>query len=463
MHYPWWYVPHLTAPMLIAAVAIVHVLVSHYAVGGGILLALENQHALKTGDRRYRDYWQAHARFFVLLTVAFGAITGVGIWWTIGLASPLATQTLIRIFVFGWATEWVFFIVEIVSAFAMYYYWNRLPAKTHILVVWIYAVAAWISLVLITGITAFMLNANSLLPGGHWHDSGGFWHAFLNLQFLPQVLVRTGGSLLLATLYVYLHASIVLRKPEDADLLAHVIRRITRPLVFGLLTLGIGAIGWLVFLPENGLLILQRAAVLNVFLGMMAALGGIMLLLIFAGPVLFPKSMNIGFATALFFMGLLVFSIGEFVREAVRKPYVVDKVVLGNQIYTNEVAVTREKGFLEQGVWTSYAREQMPYVNVSILRSKYSVEQTQRRQEYGHMLFMHHCNDCHAKDVGYSAVAPLLAGLSRMQIAEKIKHLNEPVLNMPPWCGTEEEADWLAEYLVTIRPEVKAEEQNAKP
>ena len=26
MHYPWWYVPHLTAPMLIAAVSVVHVL-----------------------------------------------------------------------------------------------------------------------------------------------------------------------------------------------------------------------------------------------------------------------------------------------------------------------------------------------------------------------------------------------------------------------------------------------------
>jgi hypothetical protein len=38
MHYPWWYVPHLTSPMLIAAIAVVHVLVSHYAVGGGLFL-----------------------------------------------------------------------------------------------------------------------------------------------------------------------------------------------------------------------------------------------------------------------------------------------------------------------------------------------------------------------------------------------------------------------------------------
>jgi cytochrome bd-type quinol oxidase subunit 1 len=109
MHYPWWYVPHLTAPMLIAVVAVVHVLVSHYAVGGGLFLAVETGHAYREGDRSYLAYLKRHARFFILLTVVFGAITGVGIWWTIGLASPLATEVLIRTFVFGWATEWVFF------------------------------------------------------------------------------------------------------------------------------------------------------------------------------------------------------------------------------------------------------------------------------------------------------------------------------------------------------------------
>ena len=73
MHYPWWYIPHVTAPMLIAVIAVVHILVSHYAVGGGLFLALETTHAMRTQDRRYRDYLHGHARFFVLLTVAFGA------------------------------------------------------------------------------------------------------------------------------------------------------------------------------------------------------------------------------------------------------------------------------------------------------------------------------------------------------------------------------------------------------
>ena len=197
MSYPWWYVPSLTSPMIVAFVAIVHVLVSQYAVGGGFLLARENRYALKMGDTEYRKYWKSHAKFFILLTVVFGAVTGVGIWWTIGLASPLATEELIRIFVFGWAIEWVFFIIELVAAFGFYYFWDRLPKNTHAAMGWIYAAAAWISLVLITGITSFMLNSRGIF--GDWEKTGGFWYAFFNRQFIPQTFVRTGISLLLAT------------------------------------------------------------------------------------------------------------------------------------------------------------------------------------------------------------------------------------------------------------------------
>ena len=56
MYYPWLDVPLLTAPMIIAIIALFHVFVSHYAVGGGLLLALENGRALRSGDAAYRDY-----------------------------------------------------------------------------------------------------------------------------------------------------------------------------------------------------------------------------------------------------------------------------------------------------------------------------------------------------------------------------------------------------------------------
>jgi cytochrome bd-type quinol oxidase subunit 1 len=165
--------------MLIAAISVAHVLVAHYAVGGGLFLAVEAGYAYRHRDHEYLGYLRRHARFFILLTVVFGAISGVGIWWTIGLASPLATEVLIRTFVFGWATEWVFFVVELSAAFIFYYFWGVLAPKLHLAIGWIYAGAAWISLVLITGITAFMLHS------GEWLEQGTFWSAFFNPQFIP--------------------------------------------------------------------------------------------------------------------------------------------------------------------------------------------------------------------------------------------------------------------------------------
>ncbi|MCC6443590.1 MAG: hypothetical protein IT210_09080 [Armatimonadetes bacterium] len=47
--------------MLIAAISVLHVLVSHYAVGGGFFLAVETGHAYRTGNQDYLGYIRQHA------------------------------------------------------------------------------------------------------------------------------------------------------------------------------------------------------------------------------------------------------------------------------------------------------------------------------------------------------------------------------------------------------------------
>ncbi len=455
MHYPWWYVPHLTAPMLIAAIAVFHVIISHYAVGGGILLAMENAHGFKEPNPAYRAYWRRHARFFVLLTLVLGAVTGVGIWWTIGLASPLATEMLIRTFVFGWAIEWVFFVIELISAFILFYYWDRMAKKPLVIVGWIYAVAAWISLVLITGITAFMLNSLGLF--GNWSETGNFWDAFFNLQFIPQTISRTGGALLLATLYVYLHASWTLK---DAEMREKVIQRMSGLTVLGtvLMVLGVGL--WYAFLPETAKLMLMRAAALNIFIGLFIASSAALLLMLFFVSFRSPRTMTFAFAICLFLFGIAALSTAEFIREAVRKPYIVDNVVLGNQVMVEDIPEMQEDGYLESGIWTKqYLRENYPELfadeaSTRVDESRLLNLPAEDRVAIGRVLFMYHCNDCHAQDVGYSAVAPLVAGHSRERLPEFLMNLHRPAFYMPPWCGTPEEAEVLADYLATIAPEV---------
>lgn len=562
MQYPWWHIPLLTAPMLIALVCIVHVLVSMYAVGGGLILAAENRRAVKKKEKPYRDYWKRHARFFLLLTVVCGGVTGVGVWWTIGLASPLATETLIRIFVFGWGMEWVFFVIEIVALFVFYYYWDKLPDSDHVKVGIIYGLAAWISLVLITGITAFMLNSRGLF--GDWLSDGSFWSAFLNRQFLPQTIARTGASLLLATLYIWLHVTYT----DTPDAVREsVVRRMSGWALAGIGLFVLGVAGWFFFLPKTSLLTLQRAAALNVLLVLGAAILAAMTLLIIVGPLRSPKRVTFPMAAALFLFGLAAVGTCEFVREAVRKPFIVDRIVYGNQVTTAGVETTIRNGFLASGVWTRMylAQLQEKYPNLAILPpetltadpstvsesgvtpmtniasaeesgdivwTQYRYQQPRQRQplpeptqapaplnqtpafapaatvpqppsqvavtsqantssgftpysaarsaeidsaprpgseellkmeeadriETGRVIFMYHCNDCHAAEWGYSAAAPMLVGKTKGEIAQFVRHLNRPGINMPPWCGNDAETQLLAEYLVSIRPEIPQED-----
>jgi cytochrome bd ubiquinol oxidase subunit I len=435
MHYPWWYVPFLTSPMLIAAIAVVHVLVSHYAVGGGLFLAVETRLAYRTGDKEYLAYLRRHTGFFVLLTVVFGAITGVGIWWTIGLASPLSTEVLIRTFVFGWATEYVFFVLEIVSAFAFYYYWGRLAPKVHCAMGWIYGVSAWISLVLITGITAFMLH-----PGG-WLQTHSFWAGFFNPQFIPQTVARTGGALLLSSLYVYLHASITVKDRRLHELIA---RRSARPALLGAILVTVGGLGWYVFLPPSARAALESAAVLSLLTVLIFCLTVAVFVLLYLGPYRNPGWLSPGFAGALTLLGVAAFSTGEFIREAVRKPYVLYNVVLGSQIYPDEVEGLRKTGFLEESSRSS--REGGSWLK------KFAARPDVDRVALGQALFMYHCNDCHATTAGYSAVAPLVRGWTRPRIVDLIEHLDEGHFFMPPWAGTHDEAELLADYLESIAP-----------
>ena len=136
--------------------------------------------ALREGREDWMQVLRGHARFFLILTAVFGAVTGVGIWFAIGLANPEATSTLIHNFVFGWAIEWVFFMVEITAAAVYYYTWDRLPARQHLIVGWIYAGSAWASLVIINGILTFMLT-----PGD--------WLAFLAANGFTQAQFTTSN------------------------------------------------------------------------------------------------------------------------------------------------------------------------------------------------------------------------------------------------------------------------------
>lgn len=445
MHYPWWYIPNLTSPMMIAMIATVHVFVSLYAVGGGIVLASEVSHAYKIDNKSLLDYLRSHTLFFVLLTVVFGAITGVGIWWTIGLSSPLATESLIHIFVFGWAMEYVFFVIEIVSAFIFHYYWGRLDPVTHRIIGWIYAVAAYISLVLITGITAFMLDI------GNWTPDKGMWAAFFNPQTFPQIVARSGASLLLASLYIFLHAAFKLK--NDHQLRSLVENRTSKWAMAGAVLVTIGGAWWYANIPDSAKAALAGASALNILSILIFGASAVVFFMLFFGPYRNPGWINPGFAILYFLLGIAATGTGEFIREGVRKPYIVYNYVLGNNVLVSEVPKLQSTGYLNGGVWTrAFIDARYPHVvgnNGAISDSLLLALPTKDQREVGRVLFQYHCNDCHSER-GFSAVAELSRGWSKDMIHTVVTHLHKAHFFMPPWSGTPAEAELLTEYLVSL-------------
>jgi cytochrome bd-type quinol oxidase subunit 1 len=445
MHYPFWYVPGLTSPMWIAIVAVLHVYTAMYAVGGSILLASQTGIAYKLGDKDYLKYLHNHTWFFVLITLVYGSLFGVGIWWSIGLASPLATEDLIHIFVLGWAMEYVTFIIEILSAFIFFYYWGRLAQRTHLQMGWIYAGAAFGSLFIITAITAFQLNT------GNWSPKLGFWAAFFNPQAFPQIASRFGGSLLLGALYFFLHST--LKLGDNEPLRDRVGKESAKWAMIGAFLTILGGISWYVYLPPSGSAALVGAAVLNVLMSIIFVLTAGVVVMMYVGPIRNSKWLTPGFAILFFGAGLAATGTGEFIREAVRKPYIVYGRVLGSQIRPEEIPKLRQTGYLNGGVWTSaYIKDTIPevVVNDRIDNKRLLLLSPAKRIEVGRTIFQYHCNNCHATE-GYSAVAQLSRGWNRELISYSIKHLDRVHFFMPPWAGTDEEVEVLTDYVLSIR------------
>ncbi len=273
-----------------------------------------------------------------------------------------------------------------------------------------------------------MLNSKGLF--GDYAVTGNFWHAFFNVEFLPQTIARTGAALLLGTVYIFVHASWKLANNEL--LKAKVVRRMIVPSLVGAALLLVGLVWSVANFPENALLVLERAAALNIILALTIASLVLLALMIGFGVFPHPKALTFNFALCLLLISFAAFACAEFIREAARKPYIVDADILGNQIRVAEKEKCRQDGFLNSGVWTRrYLQTETP--------------------DPGLALFMHHCNDCHASDRGLSSLSLLTLGESTDAIAERVKKLNTPNISMPPWCGTDVEARQLAVYLKSIQ------------
>jgi len=444
MNYPMWEVPVIGGPWVIGIISIFHVLIAWFAVGGGIYLPLAESKLYKEGREDWLPVLMKHSRFFLYLTGVFGAISGVAIWFSIGLVQPEATSTLIHNFVFGWAIEWVFFVIELAAAAVYYYTWNRIPRELHLKVGYLYAIASFLTLVIINGILSFMLT-----PGNAWLDVAGtgteasrFWWAFFNPTYFPSLFMRMLACMSLAGIYAIITYSRV-QEPEMQESKKVMVRWSAKwlmPMVLlmpvflfwmfaamrqesrDILVLGMSSIGPGLFT------VVTRVSMLTILTTVTIA--GVVYFFAYK----YPRDLSLGHAISLLFLAAIATASTEFARETIRKPYVIQSHMFSNGVRTGEVTKFNSEGYLTHSMWN-------PAETDSLAR--------------GQAVFRGQCMACHTTG-GYRSMKKLLQQRDKKAIDNFLKMLHEYPKDspyrkyMPPLVGTDQEVGDLGAYLLTL-------------
>lgn len=421
MNYPIWQLDSFGGGLWIILIAVFHVYISHFAVGGGLFLVLAERKADRAHNPAMLDYVRGHAKFFLLLTMVAGSITGVGIWFIISLLNPAATSVLVHTFVFAWAMEWVFFLVEIVSLFLYAYTFGRMSGRRHRLLGWIYFVSAWMSLFLINGIIDFMLTP------GTWPTDGNFWSGFFNPSFWPSLAFRTFLCLIIAGLFGLVTATWL----KEAQLRTSMVRFCARWLLIPFVLFVASAWWYGMALPEE-----LRQQVFAKMPSIRPFLDGLLFgspILVLAGLLLIfrlPAMISRPLALVLLVIGQLYIGCFEFIREGARRPYIIREVMYSTSILPKDVDRLQEQGVLSQARWVRH-REITP----------------ENRLAAGRELYNLLCLSCHAIDGPIRDIKPLTVPFtpSGLDVFISGMHLSYPV--MPPFAGNAKERAALAAFI----------------
>ncbi|MBU0676065.1 MAG: cytochrome ubiquinol oxidase subunit I [Proteobacteria bacterium] len=427
MNYPVWELSFAGGGLLIAMVAVIHVFISHFSVGGGLFLVLTEIKANREKSPAIMAYVKAHTRFFVILTMVFGALTGVGIWFTISLLNPAAVSVLVHNFVFAWAIEWVLFFIEILSLIIYYHTFDRLDPKIHQLIGWIYFISAWLSLVVINGIIGFMLT-----PGA-WLVTGNFWDGLLNPVFWPSMFFRTFLALIIAGLFGMVTATF----QKDREIRQTLVRYGAHWLLcpFGLL---LASAWWYraTLPPALEEMVFSRMPGMATFLLGFAVCSALIVLGGLVMAIRMPARLSRPLALVMLLVGLTYIGSFEFIREKGRKPFVIHGYMYANSILTEDLpSVKQNGGVLQIAKWS---------LNKTIT--------DENRLEAGAEIFTLLCLSCHSVGGPFNNILKVTDGLRPMGMKAIITTMGSDLRPyMPPFAGTNLEKGALVEYLTSLQ------------
>ncbi len=171
------------------------------------------------------------------------------------------------------------------------------------------------------------------------------------------------------------------------------------------------------------------SGVVQIFLILTLALSLFVFVFTHLGAYWGARRFGLPMALVLFVTAFAVIGAGEWVREAVRKPYIISNYMYSNSIRLDDVGRVVDQGVLSSALWS-----RVPAVEPG------------NESEAGHEVFRLLCSSCHTV-AGYNAIRPIVKGWSEEYIDSQLQNLDVLKEVMPPFLGSEQERKALAKWL----------------
>lgn len=439
---PIFHLDFLNNRMVIAIIAVLHVVINHgMAVGGIPLVTFLERRGLITGDPAWDKLAKRILTAFFIVTTTVGALTGVGIWFSASVVNPYAIGSLLRVFFFTWFTEWLVFITEVVLI--MIYYltwegWSKRRKAAHIRLGVRLSIASWLTMALIVSILGFMMD-----PGA-WMSRKTLFSGMFNPAYLPQLAFRTPVAMVMAGTYALLGILVFTRRDEPIRRSA--IRAVSGWILAWTPVCVLGGLWYVRVVPDAmaanipvGLLTQAlegwASTAMWVLFGVCAAMG-----LIAIWGMMAPSTVRPVVLIIPTLLSISLISTFERVREFVRKPYAIADYLYSNGVRKADMALLQRDGMLTHAAYTK-VRKVTPDNQV----------------DAGREVFVLACTRCHTVDGinGIRAVLSTMYGNDKDWNVDIIDqyigsmHIVRPF--MPPFPGNKAERHALAEYLVHLQ------------
>lgn len=326
--YPTWYEPIVGSGWVVALIATFHVLASHTSVGAALLFAYLSHKAYREDREDLLDFVKKYGLFLLVFTYVAGSITGPGIWYSTTVASPNGIGALIHSFVWKWATEWVFFVIEVVGVYMIVYLVGKVDKRTHMKISVIFGVASLATMLIIVGILSFMM-----LPGKEaWFQDGGYLNGFYGTNTFIQMGMRMAFMFTMTAVV----GGIVVAGIKDPAFKKEMARKLGW---LGIISTIIGAAmfqWYLTSVPDQALLVMENRLPTYFKPSIIAVLAGTLayFILTMIRPQVLVQAFAGGMAVVILVAGLWP---EETARESMRKPWVAGQYVYSNQVIGRDV------------------------------------------------------------------------------------------------------------------------------